>query len=196
METNDKVITTPAEGETAAPVSDAPVNTAPTTDDNNSSATVPSFRLKEEADKRRALEEELASYKKKESEAAEAKKLEEWKYQELLAEKSTALEQANAQLESLTSFKQWIEDNASKKLEEKMKDIPEDKRSFVDKIIEGKNVVEQLDLVREYARDLKKNTYDVNPSAQGKAEPTTNDYKSALKNGDINSALDNAPKLN
>lgn len=90
-------------------------------DDKDKNQTVPSYRLKEESDKRREAEEELAKYKKKEADEAEAKKkadeeeaLKKWEHQKVIKEKEdviTSYKEKEKDWETKTSKIKEMADN-------------------------------------------------------------------------------------
>lgn len=110
--------------------------------------------LKQERERRKAIEAELAEYKKKEAEAIEKEKLKKWKYEEVLKEKDEKLAELQTQITELSWYKEKLQTSMTNQIKELEKKIPEWKKEFVSKVIVWKSHDEQVEILSEFAKEF------------------------------------------
>lgn len=153
--------------------------------------------MKTEREKAREYKTKLADYEQKEKERQEKKKLQEGKYQELLEEKKSELQQMQEKLEELQGFKETVQKQKSEQIKQLITEIPDEKRDFVEKVLDGKSGREKIELLKEFIKDYKKPTYS-DETAEDKnknsIEPE-DEYKKAKEKGDILEMLNKAKEI-
>lgn len=119
--------------------------------------------LKEERNKYKGVDpEEYERLKKERHEMEEKDKLKKGKYEEVINGLKEELSESK-------QYKEFYEQNLAKaegKLEALIEQVPEEKRDFVNKVIDGKDVFTKTDLVKELIPTFKKQDFSSTPSAQ------------------------------
>ena len=141
--------------------------------------------LKKEREEKKAMKEKLAEYEAKlseydkEKEKARKKEMEKkGQYEELSKERETK----EKELEELRTFRESYNEKRKSELDSKIESIPEEKRELVSKLIDGKSVDEQIDIISEMSDVFKKPDFKANPKTNGSATPEGNEYAKAKAN--------------
>ncbi len=156
-----------------------------TSDNDKKEATVPSGRLKEEADKRRAAEAKNIEYEKAEAERAEAKKVEQGKYEELLTEYKGKVAELTKTNEDLLSFKDTVLESTKVEVEKMKENIPEGHKDFLNKALEGRDPLQQAELLREALPTWNTTEVKSTPKKSGSGAKSIDAWEEAKKKGDI-----------
>jgi len=164
--------------------------------------------LQEERSKRKELRDKLDSMEsdgnkeleelrneKKAREEAEAKK--KGKYEDLLTQKDKELEETKAKISSVEEKATKYDTFLAKQLDEKITQIPEEKKEFVNKLLSWKSSEEQLELMDGFISEFwKPKDFKAVPKDWGKwVNSDTTKFEEAKKSGNISDMIANAPRI-
>jgi len=122
--------------------------------------------LSRKNDKLKELQEKLDSYSAKEKDEAEKELKKKGKYEELIAEKDKKLEELTKYQDFYTKY----ETKRLAELEDKIKNVPEDKKGVVEKLLaRTTDVDEKYDIVSAFVQE-KNETFGKQPNDTNAAE--------------------------
>lgn len=110
--------------------------------------------LQNEREEKRKILEELEQYKKLEAKAIEDDKKKKGKYEELLQEKEQALAELQAKIDSLSPIAEKHNAMMQKQLEDLQNKIPDAKKDFVSKLVDGKDFDTQVEILTEMSKQF------------------------------------------
>lgn len=161
-------------------------------DSGDTNRPVPSGVHREEKEKKRAeaaradsAEAELAKYKQAEAERAEAKKVEQGKYEELLTEYKGKVAELTKTNEDLLSFKDTVLESTKVEVEKMKENIPEGHKDFLNKALEGRDPLQQAELLREALPTWNITEVKSTPKKSGSGAKSIDAWEEAKKKGDI-----------
>lgn len=91
--------------------------------DKDDKSTVPSYRLREETEKRKAAETKLAAFEQKEKEEAEKKEKAKWNYEKVISDKEAEIATLKETTKALTDYEKIVAGGVESSLKEIEKEI-------------------------------------------------------------------------
>jgi len=139
--------------------------------------------------------EELNKLREEKKKMEDKKLKEKWKYEELLKEKETELEELKKQIEGVVWYKEKYTSFMEKQLETKIDEFPEEKKEFIKKLIEWKEHESQLELLEWFKKEFGGDSFWWIPKTEWEPPKNNTEFDEAKKKWDISSMLSNAPVL-
>lgn len=163
-------------------------------DETSENLKVAVAKYREELKKYKGVDpEEYKKLVEERQQAEEKEKMRKWKYEELLNEYKSKLDEAK-------KYEDFYNSNVQReqgKLEWLIQNITEEKREFVNKIISKTNdVFEKVEIVSELIPTFKKPDFSSAPWSESKSTDIKNDLEQAKAKGDISWLIANARPLN
>jgi BMFP domain-containing protein YqiC len=152
--------------------------------------------LREEREKRKALESELEELRKFKTDLDEKEKKKKWQYEELLTEKDNLINSLSEKAKKFDDYLIKLQETKTKELEVISKDIPDNLKEKYSKITDKLDLEDKIDFYKNLITDIKKEDFSNTPKSEWIEQTKANwNYSQAKSKWDILWMLKNAKPI-